>query len=285
MEKIALLFRSHNEHYLVFPRLLSIGILKIAGEINFVWLNILGCLALLVYPYVVWVSVHVPNSKRLLLLLCVCLMIFHPLYVEATLWATAAVSNLWVVGFVLLSFLYAQKNGFYFTFLTFFYGLMATFTLGSGVLAFVILGLIFLNSERYIKGVFSLVLFGILICVMQANSAKAVINKSELGLFDFTLRALDYWITFLGSSLSFYSHSMGLVSGVVFILFFLLLCYLRYDKTNPAVFGLLLFCIFTALVQSLSRSQMNLDFSYTTNRYKIISILAPRPGPALFSKF
>ena len=273
LEKLSLLFSPHNEHILVFPRLLSLGLLNISGEVNFIWLNLIGCSTLLVIVLAIHLSTSLRNVDRSLLFLCVCLLLFHPLYAEATLWATASVSNLWVIGFMLLSLLCASHHSLYGFTVSVIFGFISTATLANGVFVYLLLGQFFISKKEYKKGTICLLLFGALLTVFLRHSTQSALfienpaAKSLVNIF-------DYALTFIGSSLSFYTHRAGLFAGSCIILIFFYLWYLRLDRKNPLIFCLMLFCIITAFAQAISRYQINMDFAFTVNRYKFVSLLA-----------
>ncbi|MDD2941699.1 MAG: hypothetical protein PHC51_01920 [bacterium] len=269
-----LLFTPHNEHYIVVPRLVALLQWLICGEINFVWLNIIGSLALLVCLVLFYCQSTLDRWNRRYLFLVLSLMICHPQYSEATIWATAALSNLWVIAFAMLSFAMAGKG----TVAAFAEGgclaILATFTQGNGILVLPLLLLTEVFAGRFRRAIFVAVLFVVLFFFMQSDTVGHLNGLAELGLFPYFIQCLDYSLTFLGSTLSFGSHQMAVGMGFVVILGAISLTWVRYDQINVTIFSLLLFCIATALAQSLVRGHLGVDYALVTSRYKIVSIVA-----------
>ncbi len=146
IEKLRLLFAQHNEHRIVYDRLITLLFYQISGEINFVWLMAWGSLSLvgiLVLFYQLIRRAGLPLSVFLPLPFLLLTLQHH----ENTLWGMAALQNFSVVFFGLLTFFYLAENIKRSFGWACFWAMAALCTSGNGVLVWAV-GLVLLGLQK-----------------------------------------------------------------------------------------------------------------------------------------
>lgn len=146
-ERLNLLLAQHNEHRIAYDRLVALVLYHLTGEINFVWLMVVGFLSLLGILFVFW---KVSRESRLPD------AIFWPLpflllsfqHHENTLWGMAALQNFSVVFFVLCTVFAVAKGAERSFGWALFFSTSALLTSGNGLLAWpVVAGLLLLQRR------------------------------------------------------------------------------------------------------------------------------------------
>ncbi|MDB5241739.1 MAG: hypothetical protein JWP57_2364, partial [Spirosoma sp.] len=105
-EKLGLLFAQHNEHRIVFNRLVFLADFSINGHINFRNHILFGNLSLLAILGLLFVASfrQLTMGHKLFYLLPGPFLLFQLHFWELTIWGMASIQNLYVIVFALLSF-------------------------------------------------------------------------------------------------------------------------------------------------------------------------------------
>lgn len=268
LEAIGLVFMPHNEHFIVFNRLLALCCYFLFGTLNFKSLILLGNIALLVISFVLFQALRPSANKRLLLFTPVVVALFQPQYVEASVWATAAISNFWVLAFVVLALWWNIRGRMVLSFVA---ALFASFTLGNGFLCFLVLAVLNMLQSNFRRATLMFSVFCILALVQLHHHAGDVLKGSSL--LGSLGQYLDYTLSFLGSAVSGERHIFACFSGIGFVAYFLWLWRRGYPQRNPLYFGLLLFLLLSALANAIARAHFGIEISFQQSRYKFVSLM------------
>lgn len=266
--KAGLLFEQHNEHRLVFSRLVALAQYCLFGEADLRALIIFGNLSLAG----LFVTIAIIYRKRLgsvLYLLPASLIIFNFEYYETVNWAMASVSNLYVLFFALLSLylLLELPKAASFAGALICYT-VAAFTQGGGLFAGIAgvatLALCRQFNKAAVWGVVTAALFGIYFYGYNTPaghpSVLSVISAEPL-------LPIRFFFSFLGSPLP-----TPEVFGIFSFGFFVYLTLRGYCAGNRAVYAFLLFLFITAALTALTRSGFGLDQALAS-RYKVVASL------------
>ena len=147
-EKIQTLWGQHNEHRIIFPRLITLLDYYIQGHIDWAVLNVISAL----YYFGIFVFFYKIIHKAGLnnwYVLPVALLIFQPSAYENFYWTISIlqqVGNLFWAFFLFYSLVYFKPSKFWISLLLVF---VLTFTHGNGLFAFMVGGLILVLQKRY----------------------------------------------------------------------------------------------------------------------------------------
>lgn len=270
IDKARLLFEQHNEHRLVFSRLVALTQYYIIGSADLRGLIIFGNLSLAAL-FVSLALVYRKRLGRVLYLLPASLIIFNFEYYETINWAMASVSNLYVLFFAFLSLclLFARPSAASFAGALICYA-VAAFTQGGGLFVGLV-GVVMLAVGRQFNkaavwGLATVALFSIYFYGYHTPAGHPSI-LSVIGAEP--LLPIRFFFSFLGSPLPM---PMPEVFGILSFGFFIYLTLKGYYAGNRAVYAFLLFLFITAAVTSLTRSGFGLDQSLAS-RYKVIASL------------
>lgn len=268
IERARLVFEQHNEHRLVFSRLVALIQYYLFGEADLRGLIIFGNLSL-AGLFVTLVLIYRQRLERTLYLLPASLIIFNFQYYETVNWAMASVSNLYVLFFALLSLylLLARTSVASFAGALLCYA-AAVFTQGGGLfvgfagIAMLAIGRQFKRAALW--GLATVALFSLYFYGYHSPAGHPSV-LSVIG--EEPLLPVRFFFSFLGSPLP-----MPEVFGIFSFGFFIYLTMKGYYAGNRTVYAFLLFLFITAAVTSLTRSGFGLDQSLAS-RYKVVSSL------------
>lgn len=268
IDKAGIVFEQHNEHRLVFSRLVALIQYYLFGEADLRGLIIFGNLSL-AGLFVSLALVYRQRLGRVLYLLPASLIIFNFGYYETVNWAMASVSNLYVLFFALLSLclLFARPSAASFAGALICYA-VAAFTQGGGLFVG-LAGIVMLAIGRQFNkaavwGLATVALFGIYFYGYHTPAGHPSV-LSVIGADPFL--PVRFFFSFLGSPLP-----MPEVFGIFSFGFFIYLTVRGYYGENRAVYAFLLFLFITAALAALTRSGFGLDQSLAS-RYKVIATL------------
>lgn len=272
-KKIALIFSQHNEHRIVFTRIITLLTYYLLGSINFKLLMFIGNLSLIGLLAVLYSS-YPHDRNKLLYFLPVVLLLFQQQYWGDIYWAMASLSNLCVLFFAFLSLYLLTKPEMKYFFLSLFFLMLATFTNGNGFLVFFV-GLFPVILSKHHKKILLWSIIGLgLILFYFHGYIKPAYHPSLLG---HPIETLKYFFSFVGSSMgltkfgSFFSF-ISLLTGLALSAYFILLIKFEYYKHNLPVYLFLLFCFLSAFMTSLGRAGFGIEQSLSS-RYRIYSVL------------
>ncbi len=266
--KAGIVFEQHNEHRLVFNRLVTLIQYYLFGEADLRGLIIFGNLSL-AGSAVLLAFIYRERLERVLYLLPASLIIFNFQYYETVNWAMASVSNLYVLFFALLSLylLFARQSAASFAGALLCYAI-AAFTQGGGLFVG-LAGIAMLAIGRQFKraalwGLATAVLFSLYFYGYHTPAGHPSV-LSVISAEPFL--PVRFFFSFLGSPLP-----MPEVFGIFSFGFFIYLTMKGYYAANRAVYAFLLFLFITAAVTSITRSGFGLDQALAS-RYKVVSTL------------
>ncbi|MDD5595089.1 MAG: hypothetical protein PHY94_02470 [Candidatus Omnitrophica bacterium] len=269
--KATLIFSQHNEHRIVFSRVVTLFFYYLTGKINFRLLALVGNLSLIGLAVILFKSVEFTKEK-LSYFIPILFFIFQPQYWGDIYFATSALSNLPVLFFSVAS-LYALKKGSiqYFV-LSLFLAILSTFTNGNGMLVFLAALPCLVFDKKYRKSILW-ALAGIGCTLIYFYGYLKPVSHPSIynAIFVHPLATIGYYFNFLGSCFSVFGmvRFLPFLVGILFTLYFVYLVKIKFYKKNFVIFSFFTFLFITAIVTALCRS----GFELLPSRYKIISIL------------
>ena len=278
-DKLKLIFSQYNEHRIVFDRLVFLTDYGLFGQLNFRHCILIGNLAPLLIGLLFYsVSFRgLPLAQKLLYLVPVAYTLFSFQYWELSTWSMAALQNLYVIPFALLSLYSLCKPNRTAFALACGMAVLATFTSGNGLYTFVagvcVLSLLKSYRKLTVWVLVSAVTIGLYFWGYIRPPYHPDIADS---LFNHTGRAVTYFFTLLGSMIGPARPKLAVLFGVASFLVTLgLLGYLGYKKRLTAhlpLVGWLAFLYLTCLSLMASRSGMGIEQAYTP-RYGIVVVM------------
>jgi hypothetical protein len=271
-ESLLLLFKQHNEHRMVFNRIIFLLVESISGEVNFRTLALCGYLALPAF-LILFYSNFRDQGISPILFVPIPFILFNFESGGNIFWATSVLANYSVLVFGGACFYFLNKN----TVRSFTWAMAlacaATFTHGNGMGVFPVGLAYLLNQKKYREsivwlGATSLVVFLYFYDYTSVQYGGLGIGNSlsEPG------RIVIYFLTFLGSIFSFCHPAAAPVAGTAIFLYFIYLSKSRYYAINAPLYCFLSFLFLGALAAALSRSGLGIDQALAA-RYKIHSTL------------
>jgi hypothetical protein len=279
-EQLKLIFSQHNEHRIVFDRLIFLLDYYLTGSLNFRHLILVGNLSLVFVAYLLFRSSFsgMRFSDKLLYFVPVAFGLFQLHFWELTVWGMASLQNLYVVVFALLCF-YAlsqtpQKTGWFVVACV--AGVLAAFTSGNGMFAFLVGIPVLLLLKQYKKlaiwtsltvVTFALYFWGYTKPGHHPDIYDSLVNN--------TSRAFDYFFTLTGSVFSAKSEHPARAGKFFLFLFLGLFGWQFFRKTvirNSTIPALLLFTYITCLSLMATRSGFGVVQAFSP-RYGILSVV------------
>jgi hypothetical protein len=278
------LFKQHNEHLIVYDRLVTLFYFWAFKNINLKYLSLIGNLSLLPMLYIFWKTLKSKGIYKFAII-PIAFWLFNLANYENMIFAMASLQNNTIVLFVLYSFFWASKpkinlNSFIHISIG---SLISIYTSGSGVFAsiFIVFILIFKdNKNKYLYLTILLeVVFIITFFYIHQSSDIHILElllNSKTNLIAFILTFFGNVFTFLPSpnyfNLIYLQAILPLIIGVFITLYFFYLTYKKYYIQNSFIFSTLAFFLFLACLTALTRIHM--DFHYATSvRYRIMGII------------
>jgi hypothetical protein len=267
-ERLAQLFLQHNEHRMVFERIIFILQYYLFGRVNFQYLNYLGNLGwLLSVAFLAYIWKDRSHSFAIDLLPYSYLLLSF-IYTESMFWASSSLPFYWSFFFTLL-FIYFLIHDSLFLICALF-GLVL-FTTGGG-LVLVPLAWVYLLIKHYYRHLVIFALYSLVtINVYFYHYTWAQTNQVLFSLANLPLY-LKYWLTFLGASLELLTHipGIGLVCGAIGCLLMVILWF--KSPQDDFTWLLLSFVLLVAAEAALLRSSLGIGQALST-RYAQYSML------------
>jgi hypothetical protein len=287
-EKINTLWGLHNEHRIIFPRLITILDYYFQGHIDWAFLNVVSALYYFGIFYFFF-KILQKNGLNNWFVLPVALLIFQPAAYENYYWTISIlqqVGNVFWAMFLFYSIVYFKPSKFWISLLLMF---VLTFTHGNGLFAFGVGGILLFLQKRY-KHLGIWIGFMIIVAIVyfygyytaqSSNIAGSLSNPKRLiGCFG------GFWGIFFKEILNTTNRAILAGLGIFFILFLinirLLFTYLipksasKYENYFPQknlfLFACFLYLAITAGLVALSRSWASIDAAFQ-NRYLHNSVI------------
>ena len=273
--KYKTLFAFHNEHRIVIPRLITILIYHIQGQmIDIIWWIVPGNILLFLVLYLYFKAEF--THYRIKLFIPVLLFVLQPMHYELMYWGMAALQNIGVIALSTIVFyqLTFKTNKF----LPVFIAILTVFTSANGVFVFLIgIPLLFYKREWLFSIVWVIVGVGSAYLYWKGFSASEHSGKGFdesfhifkfLGVFTSLVGGIVYTQTF-----SYLSLLLGLfvLVAIAFIAYYRFIVYpIRNDKSQQFLICCLAFTLLTIAAISFNR---DLHSVLSVSRYKLYSTL------------
>lgn len=278
-ERLALIFSQYNEHRIVFDRLVFLADFGLFGKLDFRHLVLVGNLSLvgIAILFAKAAFPHLTIRQKLIYLLpaAYSLFLFH--YWELSTWSMAALQNLYVVPFAMLS-LYSLPQPRKETFgLASVMAVLAAFTSGNGIFTFMAGAFVLLLLTAYRRLAIWMVLGALTATVYFWGYIRPPYHPDVVdSLVNHTGRAIAYFFTLTGMLAGSGRPRLALAFGVLSLLVTLgLLGFLWYKNRfaeHITLIGWLVFLYLTCLSLMATRSGMGVGQA-TTPRYGIVVVM------------
>jgi hypothetical protein len=282
LEKISLIFSQHNEHRIVFDKLIFLISYYVFGSVNFEWLTIVGNSSLIILLLVILMAFLQNKPVSILYFIPVAYLLFHPLFFENSNWAMASLQNFYVLSFSFISLYLLAKpttNAFITACI---FACIATFTSGNGMFVFLVGIFSLVVQKRFTP---HLIIWLILTFFAISLYFYGYVRPGHHPDIFLTVKqhpgiVISYYLLFVSSMFKVFSQlGQGgyIILGSVITLLFIYLTFTQYFKKNLAVFSFLLFLFSSAAAASLSRAGLGLEGAiasrYTINSALIVILL------------
>ncbi|OIN59942.1 hypothetical protein [Arsenicibacter rosenii] len=280
-DKINIFFAFHNEHKLLYPRLLVWILARLQGGIiDIRWWIWIGNSFLLGVLYIFYISFK-SYQKPFIYFVPVVLFFFQPIYIELTYWGMASIQN---IGILLVSSLVLYKISTYDTdikkiFILFLLTVSAVFTSANGLVLVPIIAGILLLKKRYnllsIWIILGCILFWFYWHDFNPQIHSVAIKRTISGV------VLSFF-ALLGSFLESQRYGkFTIVAGVfiaiamAYLLWPILKIILKseFKKISNSQLFLLSYFIFLLLTITVIAFNRNFEDALHVSRYKIYSVL------------
>jgi hypothetical protein len=287
-EKLNTLWGQHNEHRIIFPRLITLLDYYFQGHIDWAVLNVISALYYFGIFYFFFKILQNAGLNNWYVL-PVALLIFQPAAFENYYWTISIlqqVGNVFWAMFLFYSIVYYKPSKFWISLLLVF---VLTFTHGNGLFAFGVGGILLFLQKRY-KHLGIWIGFMVIIAVVyfygyytaqSSNIAGSLSNLERLiGCFG------GFWGIFFKDILNTTNRAILAGLGIFLILFLinvrLIFTYLKpkssskyegyFPQKNLFLIACFLYLAITAGLVALSRSWSSIDAAFQ-NRYLHNSVI------------
>lgn len=281
-EKVYELYRQHNEHRVGLTRLIAVIDYKIFGQINYVHLMLFGNLALLVIWWLL-TRFFKPLPGAVWYALPIATFWFSLAFWENTFWGMAAVQNLWVVAWAVLTFWRLSRRDRYWWW-ALPMAFMGVFTSGNGLFILPLaLGVLFLQKRWKTAGIWAAFsLFSIALYFWDYQSPPTDLSAS--GSISSFIRGFLLFCGSMFEGLPFgnFPFQMPLWFGAlslfvsISILLYILRSYWKHhfvlNEFDYFYLGGVAFALATACMVTYSRTGLGSDIMLMS-RYKLYSAL------------
>jgi len=266
-KSIQLLFSQHNEHRIVFVRLIEIIQFKVTGEVNFLYLTILGNIGWLLVFIFLWKHAR-QRGITTVEFFPVVLIMFSFSHYELMTWAMASLQQYYQILFSLLAIYFLVKKNLLISFL---FMIISIFTGGGGLVLIPIFALYFVTQKNIKDFILTLVMGAgiLLLYFVLLEYSKPGHHPNILALLSDPALLLSYMLAFVGNM-----GKTKTVSSIFGVLFFMLSVFAgkKTYKWEPFLFWSILLVPATAFITALSRAGFGVEQALSS-RYTIYSLL------------
>jgi hypothetical protein len=277
LAKFKLLFSQHNEHRIVLDRVIILGSYAVIGTVHFKWLAVVGnlfLLALLALLWKVYQEFFTPHNWPWWVFLPMALMVLSLQNWQNSFWAMASIQNYGVIFFSFIAFYSLNRNSNQFFIVAIIAAIVAVYTSGSGLLAFILGAAFIWHQSQGFKRLSIWSGIGLLTIASyfynyhshsgHPSPLKTIIKQPDL--------LLPHYFTFLGSTAQPLGLLFTILLGFAVVVFFLWLLQQRYDKHNVLLFTFFVWILLSAALVSVSRAGFGV-LQALDSRYYIYGIL------------
>jgi len=289
-ERPDLLFTQHNEHRIVFTRLIAEAMYCLLGYIDFSYLIYLGNAALF-FIFLILIYLFKKTGVPASVFLPVPFFLFSVFSWENMTWATAALQNYYVLLFALLALVFFARQRLASFCAAILFGLAAAFTSGAGLLVFIVMALWsgqkilerhkvggekadYITRPKTFHLIRLMVVLGIIAVLFYVyfhNYTYPSRHPRVLSALSNPMHTLTYFLVLLGSYIKV--RIAAAAAGALTIILFVYITYKRYYQKNPVVYYFLVFIIVNAIGVTLTRSGFGIKHALATSRYIVAYIL------------
>lgn len=286
-ERFHRFFSQHNEHRIAFMRLVVEGVYRLSGGIDFRSLVYIGNLSLLILFILLLTLFPRENRVSMVSFVPVSYFLFQAQLFENMTWASTSLTFNVVLLFALLSLYFWSKNTPSGYGLALVFGILAAYTLGSGLFLFInlviwelskivfddesnmrdkVIGLI--RPQRTVLFIVTSILFYLYFSDYVKPEHHPSIGQALLSPYIL----IKHFFAFLGSCFTTTNPAVAILAGFIESVLFLFLTCRRYQKKNPVGYYFLLFLFSCAFAAGICRSGFG-PLQALSSRYRLISIL------------
>jgi hypothetical protein len=263
-DKIELIFSQHNEHRIVFTRVVVLLQYYISGHVNFSILAFLGNLAWYLTIFLVFLQFKKLNLPQFYFLPIPYLA--FQIYHYSVSWSMMSLQNYYVLLFALCSFYFlTEKNNL---FVSIVFSILATFTSGSGFLSIFII-IFYLILEKKWKQLITMVILSCLVLIIYFYNYNKLGHTLIIRFKDLGIMAL-YFFSFLGSFIKF--KWAAIIIGIAIVISYIYFVYKKYYITYKLFLLVFSFVILTAFLLLIARYSLGFEQALSS-RYTIYSLI------------
>ncbi len=265
IQKFKMLFYQHMESRLVFNKIIELLQYYIFGQVNFLYLVLIGNMGWLLTIYLFWKYSIKNQIVSVITFVPVALMMLAFSHSSLMTWAMGSLQQYWQLFFALYSIYLLTNKHFTQAFIIM---IFAIFTSGGGIILIPLFLLYFLTHKYWkLLGISFILSVLILLFYFVALDYKRIDHNIYL-FFDYPLSIILFLLTFLGNFGASYPLA-AYIGGTLILLYIWISKYLF--KYMPFLAWSILYIIITACLVTISRSEHGLIFALPS-RYSIYSI-------------
>ncbi len=265
-EQIKLLFSQHNEHRIVFNKIIELMQYKLLGEVNFLYLIIIGNVGWFMTLVLLW-KYSKKQNITIVAFSPVVLIMLSFVHFELMAWAMASLEQYYQILFSLLAIYFLVNNKLKVAFI---FMIVSVFTGGGGVVLAPIF-LLYAISSKNLKHIFLTLIVSISILLVYfvfLNYSKPGHHPSIAAVISDPILLITYMLTFIGNIGK--TKIISIVIGSILISLFALIGKKMYKK-EPFLFWSILFILVTASATGLARAGFGVEQALLS-RYSIYSV-------------
>ena len=265
-----LLFAQHNEHRIVWTRLIVLIQYTLSGLVNFKYLAYIGNAGLLAAVFIFYKSVKKTLEWKYILPVFILILQFN--YYEISFWAMGSLQNFWVLFWCFLIFYLAEKSLSHFRVIYFIilFSAIAAFTNANGFLALPILIVYYLLNKKYKLSIICVAVLSILYYIYFNGYTH--ITHSGLEKNDSLINRIPMIIKFFYYLIRQFIYSHGVLYPSIYTglltTAFIITVKNKLIKQSPALIMSGMFILGSMCIIAFVRSKLGIDFA-AASRYTI----------------
>lgn len=268
-EKLGMLFLQHNEHRIVFNRVIEVLQLNLFGEVNFLCLTLIGNLGWILTLFLLWHYAAKRKITSVFSFLPVVLILLTFSHSALITWAMASLQNYWQVLFSLLALFFMTENKPYRTIIFIFFSLFT----GGGGIVLIPLTFLYYVIQRNWKQAIVLLFFSIVMLLLYfvfLDYQSHSINRDVYGIIIKNYeRFISYFLCFIGNLGG--TQQLAIILGVILVTLFIFKSRAIFKK-EPFLAWSILFIFAIAFLAAFVRSATGVQQAMSS-RYGIYSVL------------
>lgn len=268
-EKMALLFSQHNEHRIVFDRIIFLCYYYLFHEVNFRFFIIFGNLGWIL-TIIMLISYLKKNSEFSFdYLLPIPYILLLPIHHENMFFAMAAIQNYWFVFFVIIFLIYLSKDK-KFLFCALFP--IALFTSGGGIVLYPLGNLFLILRKKWWSFALFFILSTYFIALYFHGYDKPPYHPNIFETVLNPIRTIAYFFTFLGNIFIVPLSKLSLLTGFILCVLSAYFIFIKQKEDNYLWKLMICFVIFITLTTTITRSGFGIRQA-VVSRYSLFPLL------------